>query len=190
LKDLAEGIKTFLDTFKTVYCHEIDALTPEFILYEEEDVDTEQANRDKVLIDCGVVFTKDYYKKTYGFDDADFDIADKTEQPIIPNNNPIPEKKETELEQEKMFAELLTADQQAIDKQTDEMIAKSLPMMKSYVKPIKDYLNNKSDFIEAINNISDIYPKMNTKELERELRNRLFIADLIGRLSVNNEIGI
>ena len=45
-----------------------NAEIPVFELYQEEDVDLALAQRDKILFDSGVKFTKEYFIKTYGFD--------------------------------------------------------------------------------------------------------------------------
>ena len=49
---------------------------PQFEMYEIEDVDLNLAQRDKVLVDCGVKFTKKYFIKNYGFDEEDIEIAE------------------------------------------------------------------------------------------------------------------
>jgi len=51
---------------------------PVFSMWEEEDVDLNLAQRDKILSDTGVKFTKEYLMKTYGFDEKDIEITDKT----------------------------------------------------------------------------------------------------------------
>ncbi len=37
-------------------------------MWEEEDVDLTLSQRDKMLADSGVKFTKEYFMKTYGFE--------------------------------------------------------------------------------------------------------------------------
>ncbi len=49
---------------------------PQFEMYEIEDVDLNLAQRDKVLVDCGIKFTKKYFIKNYGFDEEDIEIVD------------------------------------------------------------------------------------------------------------------
>jgi hypothetical protein len=46
-----------------------------FILYEEQEVDKTIAERDQILKNMGVQFTKDYYKKVYYLDETDFEIT-------------------------------------------------------------------------------------------------------------------
>lgn len=47
---------------------------PRFEMYQEEDVDTTLAERDKKLAEIGVKFKSSYISKAYGIDEADFDI--------------------------------------------------------------------------------------------------------------------
>ena len=62
-----------------------NAEIPVFEMYEPEDVDLTLAQRDKILSETGVKFSKDYFIKTYGLEDADFDIREDFYQPQ--NNN-------------------------------------------------------------------------------------------------------
>ena len=48
---------------------------PVFSMYEEEDVDLNLAQRDKILSDSGVKFTKNYLMKTYGFEEKDIEVS-------------------------------------------------------------------------------------------------------------------
>lgn len=48
---------------------------PLFGLYLPDDVDKVLAERDKILAETGVKFTKDYYIKAYGLAEGDFEIA-------------------------------------------------------------------------------------------------------------------
>jgi len=47
------------------------APAPRFELYEQEEVDKLQAERDEILVKAGVKFTSAYFKKTYNLDDED-----------------------------------------------------------------------------------------------------------------------
>jgi phage gp29-like protein len=49
---------------------------PVFEMYQEEDVDLTLAQRDKIISECGVKFTKEYFIKTFGYEDEDFEIIE------------------------------------------------------------------------------------------------------------------
>ena len=54
---------------------------PIFALWAEDDVDQLQAERDKVLTDTGLKFTKSYYRRVYGLLDDDFEISAQGQAP-------------------------------------------------------------------------------------------------------------
>ena len=51
------------------------APAPTFVLFEEEDVNTQQAVRDETLTKAGVKFTKEYWKRVYRLQDGDIEDA-------------------------------------------------------------------------------------------------------------------
>ncbi len=69
---------------------------PRFILWEEEDVDKTQAERDEILSRTGLKFTLEYYRKAYGFDEGDIELSAGTTP-----ENATPETEETPEFQEK-----------------------------------------------------------------------------------------
>ena len=58
---------------------------PVFEMYAPEDVDLTLAQRDKILSDTGVKFTKEYFIKNYGLEDEDFDIREDILATATPN---------------------------------------------------------------------------------------------------------
>ena len=90
-KKLVEGVINQL----IQWIYEINfanAEVPIFELYEPEDVDLTLAQRDKILSDTGVKFTKEYFIKNYGLEEEDFDIRED----IIPVNPNFKEFREQE----------------------------------------------------------------------------------------------
>lgn len=160
------------EIIKTIYDLNFGATNdyPKFILFEEEDVDKSLAERDKILYDMGVRPKKEYYIKEYGFDENDFELERIQSPAPLPNQ----------------FAEPIPKDQIAIDNEAENFILNKKEVLE-YLKPVIDFINKKADFSTALNNLADIYPNLNTDKLERELSNRLFAADVIGRLSVKKE---
>ena len=51
------------------------APAPTFVLFEEEDVNTQQAERDETLTKAGLKFTKEYWKRVYRLQDGDIEEA-------------------------------------------------------------------------------------------------------------------
>ena len=58
------------------------APAPIFVLFEEEDVNTQQAVRDETLTKAGLKFTKEYWKRVYRLQDGD--IEDASAEPSMP----------------------------------------------------------------------------------------------------------
>ena len=58
------------------------ASAPRWGWFQEENVQKDRADRDKILNEQGVRFSKDYYMRTYNLEDGDFEVgAPAPEQP-------------------------------------------------------------------------------------------------------------
>lgn len=144
---------------------------PEFIMYEEEDVDLDLANRDKVLNDSGVKFTKVYFQRRYGLEEDEFEISaginTKLSLPQLPKGE---------------FAE--SEDANIIDESVSRLPDKLLQMqMEQTLKPVFDLINKSSNYSEVIEGLSELYPKMETTQLQQLLEKAIFISELYGRLN-------
>lgn len=172
---------------------------PKFIMYEESDIDVNLANRDKILWDMGVRFSPDYIKKRHFIEEGDFTIADNpapNEPPItniIPTDQPAPTDTITPSDTSadtKFAAEpVVPSGQLIIDKKLEEITSSSKALIGNLTKQVKDYINGKSEFSEAIDGLSKLYPKMNSDELYDQLVKLQFAAELVGRFEVKSELG-
>lgn len=148
---------------------------PAFSMWAEEDVDAALAERDAKLTSAleksGLKLTKKYYQKYYGLDDDD--IVETKEM------------KETE------FAETsggIYPDQDAIDELVDSFSAEKLnKQMKETLKPIFELLEECKDYNELMERLMEIYPEINTGEIEKLLHQAMFISELWGRLSIEKD---
>jgi phage gp29-like protein len=70
-------IKDVMDKIARIYrdINAPDVPAPVFTWFESEDPQNEFAARDKVLGDCGVVFTKNYYMKRYGYLEDEIEVV-------------------------------------------------------------------------------------------------------------------
>ena len=50
---------------------------PKFMMYSVKEIDKNLADRDKVLTEQGVNFTKEYYMESYNLKEGDFDLRSK-----------------------------------------------------------------------------------------------------------------
>ncbi len=172
---------------------------PKFDLYADEDVDMSIANRDAMLVPVlqlsGQKFSKQYFVDTYGFKEEDleegnsygggFGFGNKSQNDFMNNaplhlHNPID-----------FFnaAEADPADQTLIDDNVDSNVGDT-KTSDAMLKIITDYLDSKNDYKAALGSLAALFPKMNTKDLQAKLEQILFVADITGRLSAQEELGL
>lgn len=145
-----------------------NAGVPKFELYQEEDVDLTLAQRDKILFDSGVKFTKEYFIKTYGFDEDDIEIR---EDVILPtamsqysqfNEEPV-------IEGQKQIDDLFKfLSEVELNKQSQKMIA-----------PLLSLLETCESYEEAYELLTD--KNLHTKQLEQSIQKAMFLCELQGR---------
>lgn len=145
-----------------------DAL-PLFSMWEEEDVDKDLAERDKTLVDAGVKFTKQYWIKAYGFEEADIETQ----------SNNIAEQREFTEKKDSPFP-----DQQALDDALDSITSEELQkQMEGVLKPIIDLINDGNDYNDIMERLIETYPDMDTEAIEEMLSRAIFVSEMWGRIS-------
>jgi len=155
---------------------------PVFSMYEEEDVDLTLAQRDKILADAGVKFTKKYLMKAYGFEEEDI-VVSEAESEANSNNKNI-------LKLEKNFREFKqnqTAfpDQETIDDFIDSFSADELQeQAKTIFGSVFDLVNKASSYEEIQEKLSEQGVK--TDQIEKVLQKVIFISEIWGHLNGND----
>ncbi|MBT0665755.1 DUF935 family protein [Geobacter pelophilus] len=152
---------------------------PRFCLWEEEDVDLDQAKRDTELSTSleksGLKLSRGYYLRTYNLEEGDIEVAKKsTEPPIAPR----PE-----------FSEAGSfPDQAAVDALAHMITPETMQgQMQAVLSPVIKGLLESGNPDDAMASLLAAFPEMDTTALEKMLANLMFLAGLIGRLSANNE---
>lgn len=136
---------------------------PLFGLYMPDDVDTVLAERDKILTETGIKFTKDYYVKAYGLSESDFEIV----QP-----------------EGASFAAPL----QGLNTGTYLPKQSSVHLMaQKLLEPVRELLKSGKSFEDVKERIFKLYPALNTDKLQEALHLALYMANLGG--SVNARRG-
>lgn len=154
---------------------------PKFEMYEEEDVDTVLAERDKTLTDQGVRFTKTYYTKTYGFDDNDLEVVDITQNNTNNTSNFADGSDSSEIKTKDDF-------QTRLDKFIDTISDDELQsQFKETLKPVLTVFNETKKPQDALEKLQEIYSDMSFNELEKQLTKIIFASECIGRLEAGNE---
>lgn len=178
---------------------------PKFEMYQEEDVDMDLAQRDKVLKDTGVKFTKKYFIKAYGLEEEDFEVSEGTETPnpfLTPGK--VEENKSTKTEGEKTpeqlaeelklkkekpeFSEFVEKGQHYTDQLLSQFSDTQLQkQIKGALTPLFKTIDNKNDYKEVLKELDKLKPTMDTAEIEDNLTKAIFIANLLGSKDVRTE---
>lgn len=141
---------------------------PRFILYANEDVDKELADRDDVLYRQGVRFTKKYYQNNYSLEEDDFEMQEQQLQQQQPfYNNPFAFAESKALQD---IQENLPADE--LQKMAEVML-----------KPVFELINKSSSYEEIMEGLVRLYPRMKTDDLMTLLENAMFASQMNGRFS-------
>ncbi|MBR6127963.1 DUF935 family protein, partial [bacterium] len=129
-KKLVEGVINQL----IQWIYEINfanADVPVFEMFAPEDVDLTLAQRDKILSDTGVKFTKEYFIKNYGLEEEDFDIREDV-IPINPNFKEFKEEEEKlvpgQTQIEELFKFITEGD---LNKQAQSMLSPLIKLFES-----------------------------------------------------------
>ena len=192
---------------------------PEFILYEEKDVDQNLAQRDNILFNMNVRFSKDYYKKTYGFEDEDFELREpewsfggrgvhpsektelnngdvrvfgtKTPQELREITEPEPQEFSEHTKDKKIKSSLRQNAAQDFDLMENMLNIfgdeKLEELIEPALQPLINVYRETRDYETVMDKIAEVYPEMNTKEIEDNLTKIIFIAEILGRISNDNQ---
>ena len=141
---------------------------PVFELYEPEDVDLTLAQRDKILSDTGVKFTKEYFIKNYGLEEEDFDIREEI-IPASPNFKEFKEEEEKlvpgQAQIENLFKFITEGD---LNKQAQSMLSPLIKLFESC-----------ENYEEAFELLTD--KNLHSKQFEQTIQKALFLCELQGR---------
>ena len=81
-KDIIASDRSLCEKYINVIIERIHRLNfgdvtppPKFEFYEDEEITTAAAERDRILTETGITFKKSYYIKTYGLDESDFELS-------------------------------------------------------------------------------------------------------------------
>ena len=135
-------------------------------MFEVEDIDLGLAQRDKILSETGVKFTKDYFIKNYGLEEEDFDIREDI-IPATPQFSQFKEEPEPEgqVQVDDLFKFLSETE---LDKQSQAMLSPLLALFESC-----------DNFEDARELLTD--SNLQTKQLQQSIQKAMFLCELQGR---------
>ena len=141
---------------------------PIFEMYAPEEVDLTLAQRDKILSETGIKFTKEYFIKAYGLEEDDFEIKED----ISPIQNP----------QFKEFRESQPSapGQDQIENLLEFISTKKLNnQAQQMISPLISLIEECESFEEACELLTD--KNLHSKQFEQSLQKALFLCELQGR---------
>ena len=153
---------------------------PKFELYEEEQVDKLLAERDKVLTECGVSFTPEYFKRAYHLADTDFLVQSAKGAKSVNAAGSVAGVSFSEASKSLDLTDelaILMPSAEALNQQTDTML-----------RAVIGRLQNVSSDEEALGVLAQAYPDMDSTALQDELTKMLFIGQVLGRLDTEDEL--
>lgn len=146
-----------------------NAVVPVFEMFAPEDVDLTLAQRDKILYDTGVKFTKEYFIKTYGLEDEDFDIREDLPPAITPQFKEFKEEEEN-----------LVPGQEQIEKLFNFISDEKLNQQaQSLLKPFISIVESCDSYEELQELLTE--KNLHSKKFEQDLQKALFLCELQGR---------
>lgn len=156
-------------------------------LWEPESFDKTRADRDKILTEQGVKFTKNYFIKNYNFEEDDIEITTSPSIPLLG--------KEREVKGEVVTPEPLQfAEPDAVKKEEDELtklLNAVTPLLEGQVKPIlnsvKKAFDESASFAEALDKVQILIPKASTDQIEEIIAKANYIAFLKGSADAISE---
>lgn len=148
---------------------------PQFGLWEDEDVDTKQAERDDKLkgplAAGGLKFSRSYFIRTYDLEESDIEEV----EPAKPGKPAVE------------FAEgEPVGGQAAIDALVSSLTPAGLNSeIKTVIMPLVTDLQNGVDYSAAMEILSAAYPSMDTDGVQELLSRMIFVSEIWGRLQAD-----
>jgi phage gp29-like protein len=173
---------------------------PVWSLHEQEEIDTTRPTRDKLLVECGVKFSRDYWLRTYDLEDDD--LAEEPDPALAP---PVPETPDTtiaEAEDDPEAAQEAAEDAPAlaapplttpdsVDRQTATLVRQTAPLMDDWLARVRRDLDA---YIKAGRTAADfaahlltLYPDLPGDDMTAIMGEALAAAELAGHYELAQE---
>ncbi len=150
------------------------APVPSFAMWPEEDIDKALAERDHILTTSGIRFTKSYFQRAYGLQDDDFEIAEPSSGPGAEFAEPTIKRHITAVKS--TVKRPLSLDKYDLDGKKFSEFGKAL------VAQAIGLLDSSTSFNDVSDQLMQLYPEIDTGELEECLARAFYIAHIEGRL--------
>ena len=178
------------------------AIAPVWCLREQEEIDTQRPTRDKILTECGVKFSRDYWLETYDLDDDDLAPEAETPAPLatepaVPAQEGEPvEDDDVDEEEDEAPPPAMASPAPARDAQAlidTEMARDDTPAqqaaMERLLEPIVSAFSEGLTPDEIMGRMDDWYGMLDDSLMQELLTRGIAAADAIGRIEVAGEGG-
>jgi phage gp29-like protein len=175
---------------------------PVWCLREQEEIDTQRPTRDKILTECGVKFSREYWLETYDLDDDDLAPEAETPaplatQPAVPAQEGEPvEEDDVDEEEDDAPPPAMAAPAPARDAQSlidTEMARDDTPAqqaaMERLLEPIVSAFADGLTPEEIMGRMDDWYGMLDDSLMQDLLTRGIAAADALGRIEVAGEGG-
>lgn len=176
---IVEGCINQLISWIVELNHGQDTTPPKFVLYAQDAGGRELAERDQILVNCGVKLSESYWKRAYNLSDDDV-VSVAAAQNTGGQTVPAAE-----------FAE-------GVAEHTDaglliDTLAPDAGRLNAQGQALTDALVAELKKGETADNLLDrltaAYPDMDDKALQNELARLIFLSGLVGRIEAAEEMG-
>lgn len=170
-EDIIASDKRLVENIINQFIRMIDTLNfqdnnlPEFKFVDETDLSA-LAERDNKVAALGVKFTKEYIKKTYGYEENDIEIVSNSAFEYEDNHGAV-----------------------EINMPESEDFDFDINPLNENLNKIAKYFESSKDYEGALNQLEDLYPQFSSEKLEKILTKLIFISELQGRLEAQQVEG-
>lgn len=173
-------IKTVMERIARIY-RDLNAPgvpAPVWTWFEEDDPQTEFAERDKTLTESGRVrLSKAYYMRRYGYHEEEIEVVDQAAPALPPDRSAA-------------FAEgapRFTPEQQALEDLADQALAQV--DLSGNEELIVAAVESADSYEQAMENLMALYPQLNLDDLQEMMERTMLAAEMFGRLQGGTDAG-
>jgi phage gp29-like protein len=154
------------------------APAPKVELYEQEEVDKAQAERDEILTKAGAKLTKSYFMRTYDLQETDIDDAPMAPAPISPVG--AAQTGHSSTAPMAAFAEALSRGAAPVAAQTDVLAQAGSQAIGTMLAHIQRLASQSRDMAELQSDILDAFGNLGSDELAKVMAAAFALAELKG----------
>lgn len=170
------------------------APAPKFELYEQEEVDQEQAKRDETLSKAGLRLSRAYWMRTYDLEEGDIDVAPPAPYiPSTPSTPPLPTPASpaavAKSADDVAFAEPTEPDTAAnlAAVLTDPLLASTQPAWQRMLATLQTMVNEADSPAALQQAMLDAYGGLDSAELVRMMAAAMALAELKGMADAQDD---